>query len=600
MKITRNSVNKLLAALVLLGILIASSAQGERLYAPDYLWRNNIAEKTDPIDIANTHLRIPYREDGALDDQGRFTTFNSPDQLFDTPGLNCSGLVLSVSRFLFNKNWSLEDVTKDPQGNSGPNSSLGKDWDFGLDLILNLTEGTRRKIVTPSGAELPLESVDGLTTRGFDLHDAGAWRNVLAQMRPGHAYFGSISKPTTKPGYKVLHYHVVLMLPADNGEVWLYHSTQRSNVHRMNINSPNGLHRLMSQFRTTRTGGKSILIVETDVPKLDAVAETESDESPRADGPTPAGSEQAASGREPSEPEPSEESHESAAPRSEARADAPPHAPRPPQRQDPGLVIEHRSGKVYQPHPELVSHIPKFTDKGVDEVLFWFRNREDRPRELEVALKSPAGETHYRGTLPGRGKDLSVVFPRDFDNAASLSVREGRYLAEVKIDGRPWSANLFEVTVPREAEPRIVEVRVPRSVRSGETFTVTVTARNTGAESDYGGITVSSPDPSGLQIASVKPGTLYGRGSTVLSVTSDKIHTKVPMAERWINLWGEGTTYDMNVRVKAGRPGTYPLYVRCALRGVNVKSSVVLMDPKDSDTVDQQGFPVKVYRIAVQ
>jgi hypothetical protein len=127
-----------------------------------------------------------------------------------------------------------------------------------------------------------------------------------------------------------------------------------------------------------------------------------------------------------------------------------------------------------------------------------------------------------------------------------------------------------------------------------------VVAQNKGAESDYGGITVSSPDPSGLRLLSAKPGRIYRRGSKVLSITSDKIRTKVPMAERWIELWGENKTYDMEVRIRAGRPGTYPLYVRCALRGVNVKSNVVLMDPPAGDVVDQQGFPVKVYMITVR
>ncbi|MFH1113367.1 MAG: hypothetical protein V1792_05555 [Pseudomonadota bacterium] len=590
MKNTRNCTNMVVAALVLFGILSASSAGGDRLFAPDYLWRNNIAEKTDPFDIADTHLRIPYRDDGALDDKGHFTAFDRQDRVFDTPGLNCSGLVVSVSRFLFNKNWSLTEVTKDRQGNSGSDSSLGKDWDFGLDLILNLTEGRKRRVVTPDGVELPFDKLDGLNNRGFDLHDAGAWRKVLSQMRPGNVYFGTISKPTRKPGYKVLHYHVVLMLPADNGDVQLYHATHRSNVHRMNINSPEGLKRFMSQFRSNRNEPKNILIVETDLPKLDAATEPGAAKQPDAERPIQNDEDRASGGQQPGESSPDAE-----APRA-----APPATAGPSPEPDPGVVLEHRSGKVYTPHPELVSHIPKFAGKDSQAVLFWFRNREQSPRDIEIALKSPDGQTNYKGRLPGVGKDLAVVFPRDFENASSMSVRKGQYLAQVNIDGQPWSANQFEVMVPREAEPRIVEVGVPRTVRSGETFTVKVIARNSGAESDYGGITVSAPDPAGLRLLSAKPGTRYGKGSTVLSVTSDKIRTKVPMAERWINLWGEGATYDMTIRVKAGGPGTYPLYVRCALRGVNVKSSVVLMDPKDSNAADQQGFPVKVFQITVQ
>jgi hypothetical protein len=609
-KITRNSVSVLLVVLALIGVFSASTAAGDRLYAPDYLWRKNIAEKTNPIDVANTHLGIPYRDDGALDDRGYFTTFDRPDRLFDSPGLNCSGLVVSVSRFLFNKNWSLQDVTKDPQGNSGSGSDLGKDWDFGLDLILNLTEGRPRKILSPDGTEMPLDKLDGLNMRGFDLHDATAWRKVLAQMRPGHIYLGSISKPTRKNGYKVLHYHVALMLPDEKGGVWLYHATRRSNVHRMNVNTPRGLNRLMSQFRSNRSGPKNILIVESELPSLDATAQKEADKSTNSapvSDPGKRGGDQASaqatnSGspktRDVATTERDSQASNHVAQNSEPQTGSPRTPPQKPE--DPGLVIEHQSGKVYKSHPELVTHIPRFHGKQSDSLLFWFRNRDTTPRNLELLLKGPEGTTQFKGSIPASNKDLSVVFPRDFENASSFSVRKGRYLAEVKIDGEPWSANVFEIGVPREAKPTLVQVRVPRTVKSGKTFTVKVVALNRGAESDYGGITVSSPDPSGLRLVSAKPGHLYGRGSTVLSVMSDKIRTKVPMAELWINLWGENKTYDMNVRIRAGKPGTYPLYVRCTLRGVNVKSSVVLMDPPESDTIDQQGFPVKVYQITVQ
>jgi len=169
------------------------------------------------------------------------------------------------------------------------------------------------------------------------------------------------------------------------------------------------------------------------------------------------------------------------------------------------------------------------------------------------------------------------------------------------VDGQRWCADAFEVALPREAQPKIIAVKVPSAVQAGKAFTVSIEAVNGGAESDYGGITISSPDPSGLKLVSAaSPSRVYSAGSTVLAVTSDKIRTKVPMAERWIELWGEKKSYDLKVQIQAGRPGTYPLYVRCALRGVNVKSSVILMDPSASDIVDQQGFPVKVYQITVR
>jgi hypothetical protein len=168
------------------------------------------------------------------------------------------------------------------------------------------------------------------------------------------------------------------------------------------------------------------------------------------------------------------------------------------------------------------------------------------------------------------------------------------------LDGVPWLADIIEVAEPREAAPKILRVSAPSTVQAGKAFTVKIEAVNNGAESDYGGITLSTPVPSGLRLRSATPGKVFSPGSTVLSVTSDRIRTKVPMAERWIELWGENVTYDMTVKLEAGRPGTYPLYIRCALRGVNVKSSVILMDPKSSESVDQQGFPVYVHYIKVQ
>ena len=82
-----------------------------------------------------------------------------------------------------------------------------------------------------------------MVLRGFDLHDVAAWK-----------------------GYKLLHYHVVLMIPDEKGGVWLYHSTRRSHVHRINLNTRQGLRRLMGQFRDSREGPKKILVLEAMLP----------------------------------------------------------------------------------------------------------------------------------------------------------------------------------------------------------------------------------------------------------------------------------------------------------------------------------------------
>lgn len=588
---TSNSAIKFCIFLIISSFMI-SSALADRLYAPEFLWRKHIAEKNDPVQMADTHLGIPYRDDGALDDKGVFTTFDKSSRQFDTPGLNCSGLVVSISRYLYNKNWSLPDVSHDRQNNSGAGAPLGQDWDFGYDLVLNLAEGHNPKVIMPDGRAQDLKNADGSTLRGFDLDDSEAWNRVLAKMKPGKAYFGSISRPTNQKGYKLLHYHVVLMLPDKNGQVWLYHATRRSNVHKMNINSAQGLNRFMSQFKGSRGDEKKILIIEADLPDPNNPVQTASEEPNKAFAQNQAQTvvdSGPGTGRPPAVTTPDAVTQPQEPPT--AKTTTP---------KGPDIEITHLAGKVFKAFPELMSHIPKFVDEKKDSIKFWFRNQGTSPRNLEVRLRGPQFDVNKTVTMHPQGSDMEVKFPNDFSSAPQNRLPQGEYLIETRVDGAEWTANLFEIAKPREAAPKILNVKIPSEVQSGKTFTVSVTAQNQGAESDYGGITVSTPDTSGLKLVSAKPGRIYGAGSTVLSVLSDKIRTKVPMAELWIDLWAENKTYEMQVQVSAGRPGVYPVYVRCALRGVNVKSSVILMDPPESNTVDQQGFPVKVFMVNVR
>ncbi|MBI5569202.1 MAG: hypothetical protein HY914_04575 [Desulfomonile tiedjei] len=593
-----------LAALTCPCLFSASPVMADRVYAPEYLWQRKIAEKTDPVGIADTHLGIAYRDDGTLDAEGRFTTFAHPEVLFETPGLNCSGLVVSVSRFLFDKNWSLQEVSRDRRGDSGPGSSLGRDWDFGWDLIRNLTETVPRRVVLPDRRDYDPDQIDGLSLRGFSLLDQAAWQNVLGQMRPGYVYLGSISKDSRRPGYKVLHYHVVLMIPDPKGSVWLYHATHRSNVHRIDMNSRQGLRRFMSQFSGGRDEPKQMIVIEAKLPQLEPATETAGEPDPATTTGASRGSAQPLSA-------PGQPAADTAAagpvPGSggalqggEQSGPVSPVSPKAPQQAAaPSLVITHLWGKVFAARPELNTQVPRFADDSREQVKFWFRNFGDQPRDLELLMKGPEGESHFQGRLQPDGRDTAVLYPRDFGPKRPRSLTSGKYVADARIDGQRWVADAFEIGLPREAAPKITAIAVPTTVKAGSTFAVKVEAENQGAESDYGGITVSCPDP-GLRIKAANPGKVFAPGSTVLSVTTDRVRTKVPMAERWIELWGEGVKNDITVTIQAGKPGTYPIYVRSTLRGVNVKSSVVLMDPATSDKVDQQGFPVHVRLITVQ
>jgi len=608
---SNKSVRCCVSFLVISFLLLKFSAHADRLYAPPFLWDRHIAEKTDPIEIANTHVGIPYRDDGTIDDRGYFTTFADPGRFFDSPGLNCSGLVLSVSRFLFNKNWSLQDATRDRLGDSGPGSASGKDWDFGWDLIFNITEGFPRRVMTFGGESFKPESSDARSFRGFDLQDSRTWQSALSDMKHGRVYFGSISRMAPESGNRLLHYHVVLILPARDGSIHLYHATRRSNVHRINIGNQQGLQRFLSQFRGARQEPKKIVLVEAVLPDLVTSSETpvpdtssaQSSEKPTTPPSAPQAQEQ-----------PTVSEQDNLIPTRDQQSTPPQGASETENREKiaggtgkpitkpdgPDLVVNHLSGKVFRSLPDLVTHVPRFGDDGKTSLQFWFQNRGNKARKLEIFLKTPSGDFQTAREIPPIDKDFRILYPRDFPGAPQAGIAKGEYLADMRIDGIQWSGNLFEVSIPREAQPKITSVKFPSQVQAGKTFTVSIEAKNAGAESDYGGITISSPDPSGLKILSAKPGKVFGPGSTVLSVTSDRIKTKVPMAERWIELWAEGKSYDIQVQVQAGRPGTYPLFVRCALRGVNVKSSVILMDPASADTVDQQGFPVLVYQVTVK
>lgn len=212
-------------------------------------------------------LGIPYRPDGAIDEYGRNALFANPDKTFTTPGLNCSGFVLAAARAILNTNFTLDQVKRDRLNDSGPESPLGEDWDFGLDLILNISEGRPRRILMPDGPQPLPARIDGQTLRGFALKDQDAWNKILLQMRPGHVYLASISKPAARKGYALLHYHVGLAIPGQNGRVWWYHSTPGSGVHRLDINSPNGMAAFKKQFTGPKATSKRILLLEVDTPR---------------------------------------------------------------------------------------------------------------------------------------------------------------------------------------------------------------------------------------------------------------------------------------------------------------------------------------------
>jgi hypothetical protein len=208
--------------------------------------------------LARSYLQIPYRTDGATDSRGRFVTFGNPIQESPKPGLNCSGFVIDFARKALGKPFPLGAVTYDRENNSGPESRFGEDWDFGRDLILNITEGLPREFIGPIGEA----GEDGFPAEGFNLHDKSIWREVVSQLEFGKVYFASISKPWyRKKPYSLIHYHVGVILKDSESRIWLYHSTRLSRVHRYNLASLEGMAQFDFQFAQSRFGDKHILLI---------------------------------------------------------------------------------------------------------------------------------------------------------------------------------------------------------------------------------------------------------------------------------------------------------------------------------------------------
>ncbi len=246
---------------------VESAGSLEKIPTPQFLVQRGMPQPTDPVALADAFLWLPYRVDGALDDRGRFTVFENPDTLYKKPGLNCSGLVLSLSRYILGRNLTIDEAVRDRLGDSGPDSDLGRQWDFGWDLILNITEGYTRRVILPDGQEHSLEETTGETLRGFDLGDQQAWQMVFDHMRPGYLYLASFSKPNPKKKGHFLHYHAALLLVDRQGGIWLYQTTRtRRHAYRIRLNSPKGMHFIKKTFCPARCRERKVLILETEIP----------------------------------------------------------------------------------------------------------------------------------------------------------------------------------------------------------------------------------------------------------------------------------------------------------------------------------------------
>ncbi|MDR2870459.1 MAG: hypothetical protein LBV04_08420 [Deferribacteraceae bacterium] len=257
---------KVIYTALLLFALLVSFSQAQALPQPAGM---SIADNATATEILDAFLGIPYAQDGVVDETGRYSYFAKPQKLAASAGLNCSGYTLSAFRFLVGKNITVAESKLDRKGDSGKGAALGEDWDFGWDLIANITEGFERQVLLPNGSTAAVEDIDAVTERGYNLHERETWNELLPRVREGHVYLLSFSQESRIRGYKLVHYHAAFMAMDREGNVWMYQTTgEAGKAYRRNLSRQAGLQEFLDNFAgSARSKPKYILVVEVALPK---------------------------------------------------------------------------------------------------------------------------------------------------------------------------------------------------------------------------------------------------------------------------------------------------------------------------------------------
>lgn len=229
------------------------------------LAENEPASLTKPLE---RFLGTPFREDGALSQSGQWVTFNQPELAAERPGFNCSGFAVAAARELLGFNFDLTEVSRDRRGDSGPGAELGQDWDFGLDLILNLAENYPHRFL-PEPDDLDQTPLIPLRPRrslgwGVSLHGP-EFEELLTQIRPGSFCFFTFSRPDGRFPSGVAYYHVGLIIP-EGSKRWLYHTTLGAKTYRVDLASAEGLARIRRHFQPVSNGERRVFMVEVTPP----------------------------------------------------------------------------------------------------------------------------------------------------------------------------------------------------------------------------------------------------------------------------------------------------------------------------------------------
>jgi hypothetical protein len=155
-------------------------------------------------------------------------------------------------------------MARDRKGDSGPDSPRGRDWDFGYDLILNITDGLPRRILGPGAPSPDPAAIDATRFRGFPLHDAAVWKDVLSRLKPDELVLAAFSKE--KAG-RLYYYHVGLLVTDSQGRTFLYHATPGHGAHRLELSAPAGMAAFGQEFTEKNFGEKKILLIAVPLPR---------------------------------------------------------------------------------------------------------------------------------------------------------------------------------------------------------------------------------------------------------------------------------------------------------------------------------------------
>ncbi|MDR0620823.1 MAG: hypothetical protein LBJ61_02965, partial [Deltaproteobacteria bacterium] len=228
----------------------------------------------DADGILKSFLGIPFRVDGVVNDEGRWATWNRPDKTLPSPGFNCSGFLLEAVRHLANLGLTLSQAAFDRDDDSGPDSEMGLDWDYGLDALLNLTGAELDELLpAPKNGKLQPNEAGRPEGLGLDINGPD-FPKLIQSLPPNGVYAFAISKPDRRFKGGLSYYHVGIVHADGAGNVWIYQCTARAGTHRLNLNNPGGIAAIRRYFPPIRAAERRFVLAKLNPARLSLIPPT--------------------------------------------------------------------------------------------------------------------------------------------------------------------------------------------------------------------------------------------------------------------------------------------------------------------------------------